>query len=128
MNTIFVSGHLAKDAHVKVQENGYLLTFKMAHSEEWKDSKGIEHANITWWSVSKKYDTKPTQILSQLQEGSKVLVKGEPNMKHLDVNGKVNLNCSIVGEKIHILTSQPLEVVAQANDSLKWDAAEVLAS
>tara|TARA_R110002020_G_scaffold125281_4_gene282429 strand:- start:6 stop:386 length:381 start_codon:yes stop_codon:yes gene_type:complete len=126
MNTIFVSGHLGKDAHVKVQENGYLLTFKMAHSEEWKDNNGIEHAHITWWTVSKKYDTNPKQILSQLQEGSKVLVKGEPSMKHLDVNGKVNLNCSIKGENIHILSSQPAELVAAHNE--KWNAAEVLAS
>ncbi|WP_031428893.1 hypothetical protein [Flavimarina sp. Hel_I_48] len=103
MNTVFVSGTLKTAAQLKMGDQGYIVTFKMVHEDEMKDSNGSIKAIATDWSVSLQYIEEPSDIISKLEKGVKVLVKGTSEISHQEEGGTFKMNCTLNGESLNIM-------------------------
>lgn len=98
MIRITVTGHLGKDATVKLLEGGrYVTNFNVAHTKKWTDHQGTKMEKTTWVSCSYWTDRNPG-IAPYLLRGTQVLVEGEPEADFYNsgVNGLVGqLKCRI---------------------------------
>ena len=71
-------GNLGADAVVKATDKKPFISFRVAHSDRWTDSNGVEH-NITTWldCIINDADSK---ILPYLKQGVKVFVRGNARL------------------------------------------------
>ncbi|MGB3776168.1 MAG: hypothetical protein WA951_13010 [Leeuwenhoekiella sp.] len=103
MNTVFVSGTLNSPAQLKMGDQGYLVTFKMTHEDELKDSFGNSKQVLTEWSVSLQYNQEPTEIIEKLDKGKKVLVKGNAKIEHQEGVDDFTMSCSLNGLTLNFM-------------------------
>jgi len=103
MNTIFVSGTLKAPAQLKMGDQGYLVTFDMVHEDEMKDATGTIKTILTDWSVSLQYFEEPSEVIDKLNNGVKVLVKGNAEISHQEESGVFKMNCFLEGESLNIM-------------------------
>lgn len=103
MNAVFVSGTVNTQAQLKMGDQGYLLTFKLTHQDEFKDAHGKLKQIATNWSVSLQYDEEPTDVMNKLEKGMKVLVKGNPEIFHKEVDNVFEMNCFLQGQTLNFL-------------------------
>lgn len=103
MNAIFVSGTVNTQAQLKMGDQGYLLTFKLTHQEEFKDKHGKLKQMSTNWSVSLQYDKEPTDVMKKLEKGVKVLVNGNAEISHKEVDNAFEMSCFLHGKTLNFL-------------------------
>ncbi len=71
-------GHLGGDAEVKQANGNEFTTFRIAHTEKWKDDAEQVHENTQWIDVT--INKKPA-VLEYLKKGQQVFVSGSASLR-----------------------------------------------
>lgn len=74
-----VIGNLGKDAIVNTVNGQSVINFSVAHTEKYKDTKGVDVESTTWVSCA-KWGGK-TAISAYLTKGKAVYVDGTPSVR-----------------------------------------------
>lgn len=74
----FVIGYLGADAEVKGENGKEFTTFRVAHSERWKDANGVEHDTTQWVDVI--LNGKPN-VVEYLKAGTLVYAAGHCKLR-----------------------------------------------
>lgn len=100
-----IIGYIGSDAECKSYNGKEFTTFRVSHSDRWKDEQGLTHENTTW--VDCVWNGKPA-ILQYLTKGSLVFVTGStqlrvyssPKDKCMKAGLTINVRtCELVGAK-----------------------------
>jgi len=96
MLKVSIIGHLGQDAQLKTFNNVNYVSFSVAHSEKYKNSKGEDVEKTQWVSCLKRLG-ESEKIVQLLKKGSKVYVEGSMSAKTFDNKGvaEVALNCNV---------------------------------
>ena len=73
-----VIGNLGADAEIKGQQGQEFTTFRVAHSERWKDEAGNAHEQTTW--VDCTMNGKPA-VFDYLKRGTTIAVIGNASLR-----------------------------------------------
>lgn len=77
MQKITILGHIGRDAEIKEFPSNQVISFSVAVSESYTDSKGEKITTTTWWEVSKWGNN--TQIAQYIKKGGQIYIEGKPN-------------------------------------------------
>jgi single-strand DNA-binding protein len=115
MVTLTATGTLSRDAEIKTLQDGKkMLVFSIGVNQGYGDKK------TTLWIECVKFSEK-TAIVEFLKKGTKVLVLGEPTLRHWESNGKSGTTLQLRLNEIELLGSKPkettTEVATQVEDS-----------
>lgn len=73
-----IIGHLGFDAELRETSGGKVISFNVAHSENYKDAQGQPQSRTTW--VRCNYWVEQTGVLPYLVKGKLVYVEGVPHV------------------------------------------------
>ena len=71
-------GNLGKDAIINTVNGKSVMNFNVAHTEKFKDSRGIENSKTTWMECAYWSDSKVGQYL---KKGTLVYIEGQPEVR-----------------------------------------------
>lgn len=74
MQKIEVLGNVGADAEVKDVNGNKFVTFRVAHSEKWKDENGNEKSSTEW--VDCIWNNHDSALIPFIKTGAKVFVRG----------------------------------------------------
>lgn len=101
MVNLTATGALSRDAEIKTLQDGKkMLVFSVGVSQGYGDKKS------TLWIECVKFSEK-TAIVEFLKKGTKVLVFGEPTLRHWESNGKSGTSLQLRVNEIELLGSKP---------------------
>lgn len=105
MLTATVIGYLGKDAHLQESNGKKVVNFSVAHSEKYKDAKGVATEKTTW--VECAYWERE-QLAPYLKKGTLVCVQGTPE-SHAFKNkqGEIASTLKLRVVRVELLTSAP---------------------
>lgn len=75
----------------------------MSHLDELKDAHGKPKQITTNWSVSLQYDEEPVDMLKKLEKGMQVLVKGNAEISHREVDNVFEMDCFLQGISLNFM-------------------------
>lgn len=97
-------GHLGKDAIVNNVSGKTVINFTVAHSENYKDSKGEKMTKTTWLECSNW--TEKTAIAPYLKKGTQVYIEGTPEVKTFSkADGSTGTSLAVRVLSIQLLSS-----------------------
>lgn len=110
MLKVSIIGYLGQDAQLKTFNNVNYVSFSVAHTEKWKDSKTGNDIEKTQWVSCLKRIGDSDKLVQLMKKGSKVYVEGSLSAKTFDNKGvvEVALNCNVT-----YLDVTPKESVSQ---------------
>jgi single-strand DNA-binding protein len=73
-----IIGYLGMDAEFRETSGGKVISFNVAHTDNYKDAQGLPKSRTTW--VRCNYWVEQTGILPYLVKGKLVYVEGNPNV------------------------------------------------
>lgn len=88
-----ILGNIGNDAQVKDFNGKKYIAFNVAHSEKFKNAKGIETERTTWVSVLYPGEG---AIVNYLKKGTGVFVRGDMSVKMFQDSGhnwQIGVNC-----------------------------------
>ena len=68
-----IIGHIGNDAEVKITDGREFTTFRVAHSDKWRDDTGSVHESTTW--IDCVMDGRP-KVLEYLKRGQMIYCSG----------------------------------------------------
>lgn len=71
-------GNIGSDAQVKMSDGNEFVTFRIAHSESWKDAEGNQHDDTQW--IDCVVNGRPA-VLEYLKKGVRVFVTGAARLR-----------------------------------------------
>lgn len=75
-------GYLGTDAEVKNINGAYVISFRMAHTERFRDSSGTLRENTTWIQCDMwRRSIEATNVAQYLRKGKLVYVEGRPSVR-----------------------------------------------
>lgn len=97
MLKVSIIGYLGQDAQLKTFNNVNYVSFSVAHTEKWKDSKTGSDIEKTQWVSCLKRIGESDKLIQLMKKGSKVYVEGSLSAKTFDNKGvvEVALNCNV---------------------------------
>lgn len=97
MLKVSIIGYLGQDAQLKTFNNVNYVSFSVAHTEKWKDSKTGNDIEKTQWVSCLKRIGDSDKLVQLMKKGSKVYVDGSLSAKTFDNKGvvEVALNCNV---------------------------------
>ena len=91
MLTLQLIGHLGQDAEIKTIGTNKYISFSVAHTEKFTDSKGVKTERTQWVSCLKYGES---QVIGYLKKGTQVYVTGKMTINVVESKAYVNLNVS----------------------------------
>jgi single-strand DNA-binding protein len=73
-----IIGYIGMDAEFRETSGGKVISFNVAHTDNYKDAQGLPKSRTTW--VRCNYWVEQTGILPYLVKGKLVYVEGNPNV------------------------------------------------
>lgn len=102
-----IIGNIGSDAVEKDFNGQKSIMFSVAHSEKYKDSKGIQVEKTIWVSCFKHGDSAIAQYLTK---GTKVYIRGNISIStYKDKNEIIQPNLSVSVSEIQLLSSRSEE-------------------
>lgn len=95
-------GHLGKDCVVNDVNGKKVINFSVAHSEKFKDAKGVEKEKTLW--VECAYWSDKTGIGQYLTKGQQVYVDGSPDVRtYTTANGQTGASLVLRVSQIQLV-------------------------
>lgn len=79
MNITNFIGHLGADAEIVSIDGNEFISFRIASTRRWKDSKGNDHEDTQWCACTMSSDRK--ELVPYLKKGQKVFVAGPADVE-----------------------------------------------
>lgn len=110
MQFLTILGNLGADAQVQVYYDKKFVSFKVADTQRFTDTKGVEHERTTW--VSCAWNGDGGKLLPFLKKGTKVLVQGRPSYKAYSSEKERMI---VAGVDLHVVS---LELAGGSSDDV----------
>lgn len=110
MQYLTILGNLGADAQVQVSNDKKFVSFKVADTQKFTDTKGVEHERTTW--VSCAWNGDGGKLLPFLRKGTKVLVQGRPSYKTYSSEKERMI---VAGVDLHVVS---LELAGGSSDNV----------
>jgi len=107
MYELQVIGNLGKDAVVYESNGNKAISFTVAVNKKWKDREGVAHEKTDWISCSYwKREGQSLSIVNYLKKGTKVFLRGEPNVRTWQDNeGRTMAGINLTISKVELLSA-----------------------
>lgn len=103
MQQIQVTGHLGKDAIIRVSNGKEFLTFNVCATDGYKNQAGERVETSTWYSCSYQ----KTALAPYLKKGDKIMVQGELKAKiYLNDRRESQLDLSVSVTRVELFTKK----------------------
>lgn len=79
MIKIEVIGNIGADAEIKDNQGSKFVTFRVANTDRWRDSNGVEHSQTDW--VDCVMNNAESKLVPYLKQGVKVFVRGNARLR-----------------------------------------------
>lgn len=110
MQYLTILGNLGADAQVQVSNEKKFVSFKVADTQRFTDTKGVPHERTTW--VSCAWNGDGGNLLPYLKKGTKVLVSGRPSYKTYSSEKERMI---VAGVDLHVTS---IELAGGSSDSV----------
>lgn len=110
MKQLLIIGNLGADAELKVLNGRECVTFRVADTESYTNSRGEKVENTTWYDCV--LNNRADNLMQYLHKGTKVMVQGLPNYRIYD---SAKYHAKMVGVQVSV---QRVELVGGSNDSV----------
>lgn len=111
-----IIGNLGADAEVKTSNGKEFTTFRVAHSDRWKDESGQSHENTQW--IDCVLSGKPS-VVEYLKKGATVYVSGNATLR---VYSSPKDRCMKAGLTINVRTIELIGGKADTVPSMLYRA------
>lgn len=121
---IEITGYLSKDGELRQTRDGRAvlgLTLPFTRRRLNKQTSTHEDAGPTLWAQFSLWDDAATHFVEKLRKGTPVHVKGIPELKSWEANGKSGVNLEIVFPVVSIIVEAPRQVSAPQESAGDWE-------
>lgn len=113
-----VIGRLGADAEVKNINGAYVISFRMAHTERFRDSSGTFRENTIWIQCDMwRKSVEGTNVAQYLTKGKLVYVEGRPSVRgYLNQAGIPSGALNLRVDRLELLGGSPSSDISDSGD------------
>lgn len=107
MNSVHLIGRVGRDAEVRhTPDGGTVISFSLATSERWTDSKGEKKERTTWHQVE-YWNDKAKAIAEYITKGRELAVEGSIRIDEWEKDGEKKSKAKIRARRMHFIGGKP---------------------